>query len=156
MSIIELPEKVHNVFRELHISCAYDMPRFWYNGGKDYKVIPTKYHNGYQKALEDAEREIKRILDIECYLPTVSEQRWIPVTGRLPEVGENVLVFIHYAGEPEFIEFFPPHDGITISHWTGVKNHNIPKFGDLGENSTVLAWMPLPEPYRPEGGEADV
>ena len=74
--------------------------------------------------------------------------RWISVTERLPEVDENVLVSYHFRGESEF---FPPHDGVTISYWTGVKNHNIPHFGDLGDASTVLAWMPLPEPYREEG-----
>ena len=53
-------ERIDRIFQDLSIECAYDMPSFWYNNGKDYKVIPTKYHKGYQKALEDAE---KRIMD---------------------------------------------------------------------------------------------
>lgn len=41
----------------IQIGCAYDMPSFGYNNQKDYKVIPTKYHQGYMKALEDVEKE---------------------------------------------------------------------------------------------------
>lgn len=64
---IKAAEKVAYVFRDLGLSCAYDMPSFWYNNGKDYKVIPTRYHKGYQQALEDAERRIKKILEELCY-----------------------------------------------------------------------------------------
>lgn len=53
-------ERIDRIFRDLNIACAYDMPSFSCNHGEDYKVIPTKYHKGYQKALEDAE---KRIMD---------------------------------------------------------------------------------------------
>ena len=50
---------VNRVFSDLGIHCAYDMPSFWCNKGKDYKVIPTKYHNGYMQALKDVEKEIR-------------------------------------------------------------------------------------------------
>lgn len=60
-------DKVHIVFRDLGLSCAYDMPSFWYHDKKDYKVIPTKYHKGYMQALEDAEGKIKAILEELCY-----------------------------------------------------------------------------------------
>lgn len=58
----ELNEKIKRVFADLGIRCAYNMPSFWANGGKDYVVIPTRYAKGYQKALEDAEREITEVL----------------------------------------------------------------------------------------------
>ena len=58
----ELTESIDRVFRDLNISCAYDMPSFWYNERKDYMVISTRYHKGYQKALEDAEKKIMDIL----------------------------------------------------------------------------------------------
>ena len=58
----ELNEKIKRVFSDLRIRCAYNMPSFWANSGKDYKVIPTKYAKGYQDALEDAEREITEVL----------------------------------------------------------------------------------------------
>ena len=50
---------VTRVMQDLGIGCAYDMPSFWCNKGKDYAVIPTKYHKGYMQALEDVEREIR-------------------------------------------------------------------------------------------------
>lgn len=51
-------ERIHRIFRDLGLDCAYDMPSFWCNEGKDYRVIPTRYHQGYQRALEDAEARI--------------------------------------------------------------------------------------------------
>ena len=76
--------------------------------------------------------------------PEQKTGRWIPVTEQLPEVDENVLVSYHFDADTEF----PPFDGVTISYWTGVKNRNIPHFADMGDACTVLAWMPLPEPYK--------
>lgn len=64
---INAMKKIDIVFRELGMDCAYDMPRFWYNEKKDYKVIPTKYHKGYMQALKDAEYKIKAILEELCY-----------------------------------------------------------------------------------------
>lgn len=52
-------EKFDRIIRELGVNCAYDMPSFWCNQGKDYKVIPTKYHKGYMQALADVEERIK-------------------------------------------------------------------------------------------------
>lgn len=50
---------VNRVFSDLGIHCAYDMPSFWCNNGKDYAVIPTKFHKGYMQALNDVEKEIR-------------------------------------------------------------------------------------------------
>ena len=52
-------EKFDRIIRELGVNCAYDMPSFWCNQGKDYKVIPTKYHKGYMQALADVEKRMK-------------------------------------------------------------------------------------------------
>ena len=46
--------------QDLGVGNAYDMPSFWFNNKKDYKVIPTKYHKGYMQALEDVEKEIRK------------------------------------------------------------------------------------------------
>lgn len=50
---------VDRVLSDLGLHCAYDMPSFWCNNGKDYKVIPTKYHNGYMQALADVEKKVR-------------------------------------------------------------------------------------------------
>ena len=64
---IKAADDIQFVFHDLGLSCAYDMPSFWYNNKKDYKVIPTKYHKGYQQALYDAEKKIKKIMEELCY-----------------------------------------------------------------------------------------
>lgn len=50
---------VNRIMQDLGLSNAFDMPSFWINKGKDYVVIPTKYHKGYMQALEDVEKEIR-------------------------------------------------------------------------------------------------
>lgn len=57
--IFERFKVVERVIQNLGIGCAYDMPSFWCNNGKDYAVIPTKFHKGYMQALEDVEKEIR-------------------------------------------------------------------------------------------------
>jgi hypothetical protein len=47
------------IIQTLGMECAYDMPSFWCNDRKDYKVIPTKYHQGYMQALKDVEKEVR-------------------------------------------------------------------------------------------------
>lgn len=58
--IFEKFNAVDRIMQDLGLGCAYDMPSFWYNKGKDYKVIPTKYHQGYMQALNDMEQEIRK------------------------------------------------------------------------------------------------
>lgn len=58
--VFERFNTVTRILQDLGVGCAYDMPSFWCNSGKDYKVIPTKYHQGYMKALEDVEKDIRK------------------------------------------------------------------------------------------------
>lgn len=58
--ILEKYNAVDRIMADLGISNAYSMPGFWCNKGKDYKVIPTKYHQGYMQALEDVEKEVRK------------------------------------------------------------------------------------------------
>ena len=51
---------IDEVIRELGLNCCYEMPSFWTNNRKDYKVIATKYHKGYLQALEDVEKAVKQ------------------------------------------------------------------------------------------------
>lgn len=50
---------VERIIFDLGLSNAYDMPSFWYNNRKDYKVIETKYNKGYRQALNDVEKEVR-------------------------------------------------------------------------------------------------
>ena len=80
--------------------------------------------------------------------PTIeSEQMWIPVSERLPEIGE------HYVSDPCIVYCSNGAYGFAELE------ENI--FGQVGWNcerddeyheplGEVLAWMPLPEPYKGE------
>lgn len=57
--IFEKFNTVNRVLQDLGIGNAYDMPSFW-TKDNHYKVIPTKYHQGYMKALNDVETEIRK------------------------------------------------------------------------------------------------
>ena len=65
-------------------------------------------------------------------------RRWIPVEERLPEDGEEVLV--------------------TVEGFNSEKYDKIPSFassdvhvsGEWQNWNGVIAWMPLPKPYKPE------
>lgn len=116
----------------------------WYHQNSNGEMVlgaNSSVHQPWYKADE--------ILAVIENLPSAPPERktgrWIPVTERLPKVDEYVLVSYHFDGDSEF---FPQFDGVTISYWTGVKNHNIPHFADIGDACTVLAWMPLPEAYK--------
>lgn len=72
----------------------------------------------------------------------LQKPQWISVEERLPEENEKVLTFARFK-----------HDGswwMDITSWTGVTNHDIPKFWGYGEEMVVTHWMPLPEPPKEE------
>ena len=72
--------------------------------------------------------------------PAVDIPRWIPVTEGLPEIGDRALVTIPSIGETF----------VTIGTYAGEYRWHI---SDYGFCEKVIAWMPLPEPYK--GGEEE-
>lgn len=102
---------------------------------------------------EEAEKEIYKVFDqaFANYIITVLEegatvsdrcedvQRWIPVSERLPE--KNGFYLATYDGE------------ICGENepFTGLAEYENGKWVDDEEDyQCVLAWMPLPEPYKAE------
>ena len=57
--VFDLFNNFERIIQDLGLSNAYDMPSFWCNNGKDYKVIETKECKGYRKALDDIERSVR-------------------------------------------------------------------------------------------------
>lgn len=83
--------------------------------------------------------------------PTIESQRWIPCSERLPEVGTYVLV----SKKP--LSFRSNLPNVCMAHRScdprsGKEEWNDMLFGKLDDDD-VLAWMPLPTPYREEGGK---
>ena len=60
----------------------------------------------------------------------MTEQKWIPVTERLPELWEDVIAFDSKNGEIQFA-------AMCEDMWLGVRM-----------SGKVTHWMPLPEPPK--------
>lgn len=79
----------------------------------------------------------KKTLDFLCKcvesLPSMQpQQRWIPVSERLPNKNDVYLVIMNVLGKP-----IRDIDGFTTSRgW------------EVYGNNEVIAWIPLPEPYK--------
>ena len=62
--------------------------------------------------------------------------QWISVDDRLPDVDRPVFVNCNLDGK---------HYRYMITCWTGIKNHGIADWENVGWALTVSHWMPLPE-----------
>lgn len=67
----------------------------------------------------------------------VMEPEWIPVEERLPKSGQTVLAFIKHNYVEDGWRAYRVYE--YTDHWVG-----------MGNLCDVVAWMPLPEPYRPQ------
>ena len=81
----------------------------------------------------------RRAIDAIYALPS-AEAEWIPCSERLPKYS-GTLCIVTIEGE----------DGAraSLSYWQG----NTHKWSDLGHYYKVIAWMPLPTPYK--GGDSE-
>lgn len=117
---------------------AIDAAKDWYNG-----LIVGSF-----KGLE------KRLQAVPSYQP---EQRWIPVTERLPEYMEPVLTWdgCAYCVEKR-IPYIRDDDGEPIEGdwWVSDDYDEYDSDGYLNlRDGACIAWQPLPEPYQE--GERD-
>ena len=78
-----------------------------------------------------------------------AEAEWIPCSERLPECSDEVLTTYIVNGNrrKRYVETATYYDG-DEGYWSSPWD----EYRVAGTRITVLAWMPLPNPYR-EGGE---
>ena len=87
---------------------------------------------------EQALMEIREMLE-------VSEQQWIPCSERLPEEPYGCLVTVWDTNPitmDEFENILPYFVGWDGEQWNNADGEQCP--------FEVIAWMPLPEPYKGE------
>ena len=93
----------------------------------------------------DALRKHQKIKDI---YQMEQKQRWIPASERLPDTDDNVLCwyeYYHWSQKKVLPEYGLGRYFRETSAW----------FGEVanGKDVRVIAWMPLPKPYKAESEE---
>uniref|UniRef100_A0AAU8AYX2 DUF551 domain-containing protein n=1 Tax=Dulem virus 35 TaxID=3145753 RepID=A0AAU8AYX2_9CAUD len=68
------------------------------------------------------------------------KRRWIPVEEQMPDAGHVVLAYIKHNYMDDGWRAYRVYE--YTDHWVG-----------MGNLCDVVAWMPLPDPYRPEETE---
>ena len=78
------------------------------------------------------------------------QPKWTPVTERLPEIGDTVIISgkTKYKHEKEY-EYFV--DAAFYEPWQGFSTFN--DWYEGQDEFEIVAWMPLPEPYEERDGE---
>ena len=92
----------------------------------DYEIINDAHNEGYDVGYWAGRRDY--------------EPRWIPVMDGLPKIGDRALVTIPSIGETF----------VTIGTYAGEYRWHV---SDYGFCEKVIAWQPLPSPYK--GGEKE-
>lgn len=106
------------------------------------KAIYESDHFSVRECFGWRAREIEEVLRA---VPATPVPQWISVKDRLPEDGENVLIWYEYYRYGSYNRMYTTYE-IAYQfngHWSGA--------GDsLGQKARVFAWMPLPEPPKGE------
>ena len=117
-------------------NCEFDFVHDWMLKAADAIEELSEERDMYIKAMADEHNRAARL---------AWEHRWIPVTERLPEYMENVLVTDGAFSGMGWRDYYDCHGTKPREDYWISPNTNV---NDLG----ITHWMPLPEP--PKDGEA--
>lgn len=112
----------------------------WCTGCKEYDSEAHCCHR-WSKFINETVNEIKS---------TSNTGEWIPVTERLPELGEIVLIYDKAFGYltakySEVVDDYDEKNTVFLTHYS--------ISSDKWASMYPIAWMPLPEPYKAESEE---
>lgn len=102
---------------------------------------------------------IQKVIETISELEAQPEQRWIPVTERLPE--ERRYDDSDYVEPSDSVLVYTKYNTYYISRYWGNRttkgetSYVIPDWMDLDEyiSDAVVAWMSLPKAYKNEGSD---
>ena len=104
--------------------------------------LDNAYAHGYTEA------------EAKYYEALKKAQQWIPVSERLPDEEKDVLVTVHFAGLTQkhksgWNDHIKPKNYVEVAHhidgeWFSYSD----EYKVAKSQHTVIAWMPLPEPYK--------
>ena len=93
---------------------------------KDLASINNRLHHAFNQGFELGRKSTV----------TKEKTRWVPVSERLPEKGKQVLCCNRQG-----------------SVFTSAITFEVGNMVAFGQHTNIIAWMPLPEPYRAESEE---
>ena len=77
----------------------------------------AKLYNEAADAIDELTRENESLAKSVNEASEILRRRWIPVTERLPENGERVLVYSLYWGVREDLRFMGKFERSDVTHW---------------------------------------
>lgn len=109
--------------------------------------------------------DCKTITALKAALEPVKRGKWIPVTERLPnDIRPVIVTWKNTAPEPYYRHIVGKHFTGTACYKNGkwywyssITEDMLAEYGrydseEFDEAIECIAWMPLPEPYKEEGG----